>query len=127
METREEAKKNNSKTYRTWMYKLQDNKVIAEIFNIGDAEEAFDKGWLMTPADLCPDKEMRDHPDFITGADKIALDANFLLNVDKCKDKKAIANYAKEYLDLELDEKRSVLHLRSALKKEAIKKGLLEK
>lgn len=107
--------------YTSWMYKKDETP---KIFKKDEMDAAFENGWVLTPADLSDDGE-KDHPQVVATIDKLASDANFLLNVDKCTRKEEILEFAETYLATKLDKNMSLKKLIAAVKKLASEKGML--
>lgn len=112
------------KDYRTWMYNRVEGEMLSKIVTGSEAEELFEDGWRMSPAEFTENEELKDVKEFIDLADDMAQVMNFLLNIDKCNDLMALSEFATNFFNMKVRKNATVASLRKAINKKAKKEGL---
>lgn len=111
--------------YRTWMYNRLDGKMESFICEADKAQEFYDAGWRLSPAEFTTDPRMADDEQFVATADDMAALMNRLINIDKIEDEDILRDIAVNFLQMTVADDVKLDQLRHNIKAEAIKKGVL--
>jgi len=114
------------KGYKTWIYNRIDGEMVSKIVGAKEAEELFEAGWRMSPAEFTEDKSLKDSPEFQAITDDMAVIMNTLINIDKIDDKRTLVDFAKNFLKMKVPPRINIDTLRDRINKEAQLKGLFE-
>lgn len=112
--------------YRTWIYNRIDGEMQSKVVDINTAQELFDEGWRMSPAEFTEDEHLKHNEQFHAASDDMAQRLNFLLNLEKCEDKVALREFAEEFFQMKLRKNMSLKNLKFKVKEKAKELGLLE-
>ncbi len=112
--------------YLTWVYNKIEGEMQSKIVNAETAEELFEDGWRLSPAEFAEDDSLKESPEFQAVADDMAAQLNILLNIDKIEDKEKLVEFAQDFLKLKIHPNTKINTLRKRINKKADELGLFE-
>ena len=93
----ETAEQKNDPEYRTWMYNKINGEIISQVVDSETAEQLFDFGWRMSPAEFTDNEDLKYDTNFHSMASDIANIMNLLLNLEVCDDRMVLMDIANTY------------------------------
>lgn len=128
METFEQAKETNSKTYRTVVYKPgEDGGMRHRIAGINEAIMLIqNEGWELSPAKFTKDETLVHNIAFNEASERIARDVNMCLNIDTFEDKKEIEKLLERMFGVKVRSDMKIENMRKRIKKLANEKGIFD-